>query len=92
MTLSWLIHACDFDDTHEPAADHLRGNAFNNASDAYTKVRYADPSGAVTTVHQLGFAFGIAVLGTVFASRAASSIADQGVPNSAKVAHTLAGG
>ncbi|MCW2526176.1 MAG: drug resistance transporter, EmrB/QacA subfamily [Pseudonocardiales bacterium] len=48
--------------------------------------------GAVNTVRQLGFAFGIAVLGTVFASRAASSIADRGVPNSAKVAHTLAGG
>jgi EmrB/QacA subfamily drug resistance transporter len=48
--------------------------------------------GAVNTVRQLGYAFGIALLGTVFASKAASSIDDHGVADSAKVAHSLAGG
>ena len=49
-------------------------------------------AGAVNTVRQLGYAFGIALLGTLFASRAASSLSGQGIARSASVAHALAGG
>jgi EmrB/QacA subfamily drug resistance transporter len=49
-------------------------------------------AGAVTTVRQLGFAIGIALLGTLFATRASSAVAKAGVPQPAEVAHGLAGG
>ena len=49
-------------------------------------------AGAVNTARQLGFAFGIAVLGSVFASRAAHSLNAAGVPGSSRVASALAGG
>ncbi|HVX08375.1 MAG TPA: hypothetical protein VHB92_10645, partial [Humibacter sp.] len=45
-------------------------------------------AGAINTARQLGYGIGIAVLGTVFASRAAHSL--PGAP--ASVAHDLAGG
>jgi EmrB/QacA subfamily drug resistance transporter len=48
--------------------------------------------GAVNTMRQLGYAFGIALLGTVFASRAAASIADRRLPGSARLARGLAAG
>jgi EmrB/QacA subfamily drug resistance transporter len=49
-------------------------------------------AGAVNMMRQLGYAFGIALLGTVFAARAAATIADRGVPDSAGLARALAGG
>lgn len=49
-------------------------------------------AGAVNTGRQLGFAFGIAALGSVFASRAQSSLSDQGVAGAARVARAVAGG
>lgn len=49
-------------------------------------------AGAVTTVRQLGFAIGIALLGTLFATKASSTVSQAGVPHAAGVAHNLAGG
>jgi EmrB/QacA subfamily drug resistance transporter len=49
-------------------------------------------AGAITTARQLGFAIGIAVLGTVFASRAESHLGDSGAPDPAQTAHGLAAG
>jgi hypothetical protein len=49
-------------------------------------------AGAVNTARQLGFAFGIAALGSVFTSSAASVLADRGVPSSNRVAQALSGG
>ena len=49
-------------------------------------------AGAVNTARQLGFALGIAALGSVFATRAATVLQDHGVPQSARVAKALAGG
>jgi EmrB/QacA subfamily drug resistance transporter len=49
-------------------------------------------AGAVNTTRQLGFAFGIAALGSVFAARAHSSLSGRGVPDAADVAHAIAGG
>lgn len=49
-------------------------------------------AGAVNTTRQLGFAFGIAVLGGVFGARAADSLADNGISDSSTVAHEIAGG
>ncbi|GLY97926.1 MFS transporter [Actinoplanes sp. NBRC 103695] len=49
-------------------------------------------AGALNTARQLGFAVGIAVLGAVFASRAAGRLADHGVPDPTAAAHALAAG
>ena len=49
-------------------------------------------AGAVNTARQLGFALGIAALGSVFAARAAQVLADRGVPGSDRAAKALAGG
>lgn len=49
-------------------------------------------AGAVNSMRQLGYAFGIALLGTVFAVRAGSSLAGRNVPDSGALAHALAGG
>ncbi|WP_250037235.1 MFS transporter [Paractinoplanes maris] len=49
-------------------------------------------AGAVNTARQLGFAIGIAVLGTAFAGRARAHLTEAGVPNAADAAHGLAGG
>jgi hypothetical protein len=48
--------------------------------------------GAVNAMRQLGYAFGVALIGTVFASRAAAAIADRGLPGSARLARDVAGG
>jgi EmrB/QacA subfamily drug resistance transporter len=48
--------------------------------------------GSVRTMQQLGYAFGIALMGTVFAARARHVVAGDGLPNVAGVAHTVAGG
>ncbi|MGF7238332.1 MAG: MFS transporter [Frankia sp.] len=49
-------------------------------------------AGAVNTMRQLGFAFGIAALGGVFTARAGSVLSDRGVPSSAAAARAVAGG
>jgi predicted MFS family arabinose efflux permease len=49
-------------------------------------------AGAVNTARQLGFAFGIAALGSVFTARAQAVLADHGVPSAASTARAVAGG
>lgn len=49
-------------------------------------------SGMVNTMRQLGFAIGIAVLGSLFAARAATRFAAAGLPDASGLAHALAGG
>ncbi len=49
-------------------------------------------AGAVNTMRQLGFAFGIAALGGVFTARANGVLAAHGVPSSATAARAVAGG
>ncbi|MEU1123819.1 MFS transporter [Streptomyces sp. NPDC005899] len=49
-------------------------------------------AGAVNTTRQLGFAFGIAALGSVFAGRARSDLSGHGIPDAADVARAIAGG
>src|SRR5579859_2099020 len=49
-------------------------------------------AGAVNTARQLGFAFGIALLGTVFSARVASALSTRHVPKSDNVAHAVSGG
>ncbi len=49
-------------------------------------------AGAVNTARQLGFAFGIAALGSVFAARAAHVLDGRGVPGATGVSRALAGG
>lgn len=49
-------------------------------------------AGAVNTMRQLGFAFGVAVLGSVFTARAQGVLAGHGVPSSTAAARAVAGG
>ena len=49
-------------------------------------------AGAVNTARQLGFAFGIATLGSVFAARAAHVLSGRNVPSSNTAAKALSGG
>ncbi|MFR9727326.1 MFS transporter [Streptomyces sp. MS19] len=49
-------------------------------------------AGAVNTARQLGFAFGIAALGSVFAARARAAFEGRGVPDADAAAHAVAGG
>jgi EmrB/QacA subfamily drug resistance transporter len=49
-------------------------------------------AGAVNTARQLGFALGIAALGSVFATRSATVLRDQGVPQAGRAAKAVAGG
>lgn len=48
--------------------------------------------GAVNTFRQLGFAFGVAIFGTIAAARMTRSLDAAGVDGAADAAHTLAGG
>lgn len=48
--------------------------------------------GAVNMMRQLGYAFGVALLGTVFAARAGAALHARGVPGSAGLGRALAGG
>jgi EmrB/QacA subfamily drug resistance transporter len=48
--------------------------------------------GAVNMMRQLGYALGVALLGTVFAARAAATIAGRHVAGAARLARALAGG
>jgi EmrB/QacA subfamily drug resistance transporter len=49
-------------------------------------------AGALNTARQLGFAFGIALLGSVFAIRAQSTFSGGGAPEPGRLATALAGG
>jgi len=49
-------------------------------------------AGIVNTARQLGLAFGVAVLGSVFTSRAADVLQRRGVPHSADIASAVSGG
>jgi hypothetical protein len=49
-------------------------------------------SGAVNTARQLGFALGVAVLGTVFTSGATSALRDAGAPKPSELASALSAG
>ncbi len=49
-------------------------------------------AGAGNTTRQLGFAFGIAVLGSAFTARARDALAARGVPHPDQAAHAIAGG
>jgi EmrB/QacA subfamily drug resistance transporter len=64
----------------------------SSAMGAVAPQRGGMAAGAITTARQLGFAIGIAVLGTVFASRAQHYLAGHGAPDPAQTAHGLAAG
>ncbi|GAA2537946.1 MFS transporter [Winogradskya consettensis] len=64
----------------------------DSAMAAVPRERSGMAAGAITTARQLGFAIGIAVLGTVFASRTQDHLADKGVADPAGTAHGLAAG
>ena len=49
-------------------------------------------SGVVNTARQLGLAFGVAVLGTVFTSRGTDLLRDNGVPQPEEMAQRVSGG
>lgn len=49
-------------------------------------------AGAVNTARQLGFTFGVAVVGSVFAGRLADRLAAAGQPGSSALAQAVAGG
>jgi len=59
---------------------------------AVPRERSGMASGAVNTFRQLGFAVGIAVLGTVFTARATSVLSDAGAPDASGTASALSGG
>jgi len=60
--------------------------------DAVPARRGGMAGGAVNTMRQLGYAFGVALLGTVFATRATAEIGRLGVPGPGRLARSLAGG
>ncbi len=62
------------------------------AMDAVPLQRAGMAGGSVRTVQQLGYAFGIALLGTVFAARAHQVLSSRGIPGAAAAAHAVAGG
>ena len=64
----------------------------SNAMNAVPPQRGGMAAGAVTTARQLGFAIGIAVLGTLFSSRAQTFLGGHGAPDPAATARGLAGG
>ena len=49
-------------------------------------------AGALNTARQLGFALGIAALGSVFSARAAAVLTDRGAPAPDEIARAVAGG
>ncbi len=49
-------------------------------------------AGSLTTARQLGFAIGVAVLGTVFAARATDHAQEHGIADPSRTAHALAAG
>jgi EmrB/QacA subfamily drug resistance transporter len=66
---------------------------FSNAAMSAVPVqRGGMAAGAVNTGRQLGFALGIAALGSVFETRAQHVLTDHGVPGAAGVARAVSGG
>lgn len=59
---------------------------------AVPKERSGMASGIVNTARQLGLAFGVAILGTLFTSRAADVLAHDQVPHSSDIASAVSGG
>ncbi|MGY1751116.1 MFS transporter [Modestobacter sp. SYSU DS0511] len=59
---------------------------------AVPRERSGMASGAVNTSRQLGFALGVALLGSVFAARATARLRDAGVPDPAGTASALSAG
>ncbi|MGY2079538.1 MFS transporter [Modestobacter sp. SYSU DS0657] len=59
---------------------------------AVPRERSGMASGAVNTSRQLGFALGVALLGSVFAARATAQLRDAGVPDPAGTASALSAG
>jgi hypothetical protein len=59
---------------------------------AVPRERSGMASGAVNTARQLGFALGVAVLGTVFTSAATRALTDAGAPNPSGLASRLSAG
>jgi EmrB/QacA subfamily drug resistance transporter len=59
---------------------------------AVPKERSGMASGIVNTARQLGLAFGVAILGTVFTARAADVLQQAGVPDSDGIAQAVSGG
>jgi hypothetical protein len=59
---------------------------------AVPRERSGMASGAVNTARQLGFAVGVAVLGTVFTTGATSALRDAGAPNPSRLASALSAG
>jgi EmrB/QacA subfamily drug resistance transporter len=64
----------------------------SSAMSAVPPRRSGMAAGSLTTARQLGFAIGIAVLGTAFASRAAHYLAAHDAPSPDSTAHALAAG
>jgi EmrB/QacA subfamily drug resistance transporter len=64
----------------------------SSAMSAVPPQRGGMAAGSLTTARQLGFAIGIAVLGTVFASRASHYLGSHGAPSPDATAHALAAG
>ena len=59
---------------------------------AVPRERSGMASGAVNTFRQLGFALGVAVLGSVFTAQAASTLRDAGAPDASGTASALTAG
>ncbi|MBV9592477.1 MAG: MFS transporter [Actinobacteria bacterium] len=64
----------------------------SSAMGAVAPQRGGMAAGAMNTTRQLGFAFGIALLGSVFAARAQNLLTAHHVPNAARVSTAIAGG
>jgi EmrB/QacA subfamily drug resistance transporter len=64
----------------------------SSAMGAVTPQRGGMAAGAITTARQLGYAIGVAVIGTIFAARAKSYLVAHGAPSPRETAHGLAGG
>ena len=64
----------------------------SSAMAAVPHTRAGMAAGAVNTARQLSFAIGIAVLGSVFTSRATSSLTSSGAPSPSQTAGALSGG
>jgi EmrB/QacA subfamily drug resistance transporter len=59
---------------------------------AVPRERSGMASGIVNTARQLGLAFGVAILGTVFSSRATDVLGQAKVPHSAEIGQAVSGG
>ncbi|TWE09327.1 MFS transporter [Rudaeicoccus suwonensis] len=64
----------------------------STAMSAVPKDRGGMAAGAVNSARQLGFALGIAAMGSLFASRISSSLSSHHVPKSSSIGNAVAGG